>query len=84
MTAIGEQLAARPGLSLSGLMGSEIDARKLVSSLTLFERVASRLDETDGLARAHVLAGAARMLLAAAAAEGYEACPLTLRRLDFQ
>ena len=37
--AVAEQLTSR-GRSLRTLMGSEIDARKLVSSLTLFEHVA--------------------------------------------
>jgi hypothetical protein len=62
-------------------MGSEIDAVKLVSSLTLFERVANRLDATEGLERAGVLAKAAKRVLAAAAAEGYPPCAFTLTRL---
>ena len=81
-TAIAEQLDARPELELSSLMGSEIDAVKLVSSLTLFERVASRLDATEGLERARVLADVARRILDAAAAEGYRPCAFTLSRLS--
>ena len=71
VAAIAEQLATRPGLSVATLMGSEIDARKLVSSLTLFERVA-----------AGALADASRTLLGRAAAEGYPRCAFTLGRLD--
>lgn len=77
VTAIAEQVAIRPGLQLSSLMGSEIDASKLVSSLTLFERVASRL-EPDGIEHGRVVADAARAVLAAAAAEGYPPCAFTL------
>jgi len=81
VTAIAEQLAIRPGLQLSSLMGSEIDAVKLVSSLTLFERVANRLEPTKAIEHARVLADAARVVLAAAAAEGYPPCAFTLNRL---
>ena len=71
VAAIAEQLATRPGLSVATLMGSEIDARKLVSSLTLFERVAGG-----------ALADAARTVLDRAAAEGYPRCPFTIGRLE--
>jgi uncharacterized protein (DUF1810 family) len=81
IAAVAEQLASRQGLRLSSLMGSEIDAVKLVSSLTLFESVASRLDPTDGIEHAREVADAARVVLAAAAAEGYPPCPFTLSRL---
>jgi uncharacterized protein (DUF1810 family) len=81
VTAIAAQLAAHPGLLLSSLMGSEIDARKLVSSLTLFERVAARLDESDAHEQAGQVADAARKVLATAAAEGYPRCAFTLQRL---
>jgi uncharacterized protein (DUF1810 family) len=55
VTAIAEQLDARPGLRLSSLRGSEIDAIKV---------------------------DAARAVLAAAGAQGYPPCALTLTRLN--
>ena len=82
VSAISEQLATRPGLTVATLMGSEIDARKLVSSLTLFEPVARNLDGTDAPEWGRALADAARALLDKAAAEGYPACAHTLDRLD--
>ena len=82
VAAIAEQLDARPELELSSLLGSEIDAVKLVSSLTLFERVAARLDAAERLERARDLANAARRVLKAAAAEGYPPCAFTLTRLS--
>src|SRR5215213_5808856 len=42
-TAVADQLDGRPSSSLRGLMGSQVDALKLVSSLTLFRHVAARL-----------------------------------------
>lgn len=64
------------------LMGSGIDARKLVSCLTLFEAVARALDQqepTPDLAR---LATQAHEILEAAEAQGYARCPVTLQRLS--
>ena len=80
-SAIAEQCATRPGLTVATLMGSEIDARKLVSSLTLFERVARGLDGADAPAWARALADTSRQVLDRAAAEGYPACAHTLDRL---
>ena len=76
VTAVAHQLATRPGLSLAALMGSEIDARKLVSSLTLFEYVARQLVPRSG--RARQLAEVSGQVLDAAIAEGYPRCALTL------
>ena len=81
VSAIAEQCATRPGLTVATLLGSEIDARKLVSSLTLFERVARGLDGADAPAWARALADTSRHLLDRAAAEGYPACAHTLDRL---
>jgi uncharacterized protein (DUF1810 family) len=78
--AVAEQLR-RGGPSLEGLMGSEIDVLKLVSSLTLFGRVARRLYEAEGLDEYRWVAESADEVLARAAAEGYGACEHTLRRL---
>lgn len=74
--AVEEQLATRPDLSLTALMGSEIDARKLVSSLTLFEAVAREAASRSD--RSRQLADVSRRVLDAAAAEGYPACAFTL------
>jgi uncharacterized protein (DUF1810 family) len=81
VTAIADQCEARPGLRLSSLMGSEIDARKLVSSLTLFQHVAEQLDVSEGLERGATLAAVARAVLNVAAAQGYPPCTFTLSRL---
>jgi len=59
---------------LAKLMGSEIDALKLVSSMTLFAHVAKTL----GLA---AMAGHAEAILAAAAAQGYARCAYTEAQL---
>jgi len=77
LTAIADR-----SVSLTALMGSEIDSRKLVSSLTLFEHVARQLDRSERLERARPLAEIAGRLLAAAAAEGYAPCAHTMGRLD--
>ncbi len=82
VSAIAEQLATRPGLTVATLMGSEIAARKLVSSLTLFERVARGLDPTGAPDWVRALAASSRTVLDKAAAEGYPACAHTLDRLD--
>ena len=67
--------------SLRALMGSDIDARKVVSSLTLFRHVARTLYEREGLDEYRALAGAADAVLARAAGEGYPPCVHTLERL---
>ncbi|HET7217029.1 MAG TPA: DUF1810 family protein [Vicinamibacterales bacterium] len=83
LTAVAEQL--RSGrVSLDALMGSTIDARKLVSSLTLFGHVAEKVAATDDLDDLHECESIARVageVLAIAAAEGYPACAYTLRHL---
>ena len=82
VSAIEEQLATHPGLSVATLMGSDIDARKLVSSLTLFEPVARSLDGDHAPAWARALGDASRAVLERAAAEGYPPCALTRGRLE--
>jgi hypothetical protein len=62
-------------------MGSDLDARKLVSSLTLFGSVARALYEADGFEACRAMASAADEVLAFAAAQGYPPCAYTLRRL---
>jgi uncharacterized protein (DUF1810 family) len=77
--AVAEQL--RSGVALSTLMGSDIDARKVVSSLTLFGHVARKLERADGLEEYRSLVRVADEVLAVAAAQGYPPCAYTLRQL---
>lgn len=80
-TAVAERLNARQPGSLRVLMGSDIDARKVVSSLTLFGRVAEGLHAAEGLEVYQRLASVADEVLAAAVAEGFAPCEYTLHRL---
>jgi uncharacterized protein (DUF1810 family) len=68
--------------SLAALMGSEIDAQKLVSSLTLFGDVARKLHGFEGGVEYDALARVADEVLAAAAAQGYPPCAYTRRFLE--
>jgi uncharacterized protein (DUF1810 family) len=68
---------------LEAVMGSRIDAQKLVSSLTLFVHLARRLGTTDRPDLA-LLADEATAVLAAAAAQGYPACAFTERALSLR
>ena len=94
--AVEEQLATDsaagkgPALRLSTLMGSEIDARKLVSSLTLFAEIAKRLaasarvesedaGETEEYA---AMASTVDRILTIASSQGYPRCDFTLRHLQ--
>jgi uncharacterized protein (DUF1810 family) len=77
-TAVAEQV--RKGAAIERLMGSSIDATKLVSSLTLFSEVARSLSDSPTDANA-VLADLAEEVLIAAAAQGYHRCHHTLDRL---
>lgn len=76
------QVRRVPPPPLHVLMGSRIDALKLVSSLTLFEGVALRLaagESNDDVAQ---LAERAGEVLAIAAAQGYPRCALTAATLS--
>lgn len=79
--AVAEELATGRTKSLRTLMGSDIDARKVVSSLTLFEQVARKLFEVEGLEACGPIAKVADEVLAVAASQGYPPCSFTLRRL---
>lgn len=63
------------GIRLDVLMGAEIDAMKLVSSLTLFEAVARQPGGDSGLAKA------ATAVLDRAGRDGFPRCAYTLARL---
>jgi uncharacterized protein (DUF1810 family) len=78
--AVLEQL--KRGVPLRVLMGSEIDVLKLVSALTLFGQVATRLHETERLEACHSVGVVANDVLAMAASQGYPPCAFTLRRLQ--
>lgn len=78
-TAVAERL--RAGSPLRSIMGSEIDAKKIVSSLTLFRHVSRRLSATEDHDDYEALATVADEVLTAAAAEGYSPCAHTLVRL---
>ena len=77
-TAVAEHV--RNGAALDRLMGSSIDATKLVSSLTLFGKVARSLSDSRTDANA-ALANLAEEVLIAGAAQGYQRCHHTLRTL---
>jgi len=69
------QLQREPAPALADVMGSEIDALKLVSSMTLFREVARRVDDRD-------LAAKAEAILEAAKSQGYRECEFTLEALS--
>src|SRR5204863_8744286 len=74
---------ARPA-RLEELMGSHIDALKLVSSMTLFRQVTRTLGTDDSRPQLAAMTEHADIILAAAAAQGYGRCTYTeehLRRL---
>ena len=76
--AVSEQLVR--GIRLEDLMGSQIDALKLVSSLTLFRAAAEQLAREDP-----VYASLAERLAASlgqTSEQGYPACDFTLARID--
>ena len=72
----------RRGVPLSRLMGAPIDVLKLVSSLTLFGSIASRLHGTEANDEWRLLADVAAEILEAAQSEGYPPCQYTLRSLN--
>ena len=69
------------GTPLPLLMGSEIDARKLISSMTLFGHVARRLAAGESDADYETLASRADEILAIGGRQGYERCQFTQRHL---
>jgi uncharacterized protein (DUF1810 family) len=78
-SAVAGQLES--GKPLAVVMGSSIDALKLVSSLTLFAPVARQLHAAGGLDAHRNLATTAERVLAIAAEQGYPQCDFTLARL---
>jgi uncharacterized protein (DUF1810 family) len=78
VAAISEQLVR--GIRVEDLMGSRIDALKLVSSLTLFRAAAEQLAREDPTFASPAEGLAA--LLGQTARQGYPACDFTLARID--
>ena len=78
---VADQLRTGRTPSLRALMGSDVDARKVVSSLTLFGHVARTLHRVEGLDACEAIANVAEDVLALAAVQGYPPCAHTLRRL---
>lgn len=74
---VDEQLRGPSAMHLDRLMGSEIDAMKLVSSMTLFAEIAgdARLRDIAGIAELGTLANE---ILETASAAGYPKCEHTL------
>jgi len=68
-------------IRISELMGSETDALKLVSCMTLFQHVASTLYATDPEPLFAAMADHADAILEAAASQGYTRCTYTERHL---
>jgi uncharacterized protein (DUF1810 family) len=69
------------GTKLRHLMASNIDALKLVSSMTLFEHTASVANATDPSPELSELATLAKEILAIAQEQGYLRCRFTLDAL---
>lgn len=81
-SAVVEQLER--GVTLIDLMASSIDVTKLISSMTLFAHLATRLHETGGHVEYESVARAAATILERAAEEGYPPCQFTLRAVANQ
>jgi uncharacterized protein (DUF1810 family) len=71
----------RRGVPLPLLMRSEIDARKLISSLTLFTRVADRLSGSEPDDEYRDIFTLGGEILRLAERQGYEPCAFTAARL---
>jgi uncharacterized protein (DUF1810 family) len=78
--AVNSQL--KRGKPLRELMGSDIDAKKLVSSLTLFGHVSRTLRDSEKDDAYNSLTAVVDEVLSFAAAEGYPPCAYTLKRLQ--
>jgi uncharacterized protein (DUF1810 family) len=77
VAAVSEQLVR--GIRMEDLMGNQIDALKLVSSLTLFRAAAEQLAREDPTFAS--LAERLAALLEQTSEQGYPACDFTLARI---
>jgi uncharacterized protein (DUF1810 family) len=75
-SAAAEQV--RKGVPIETLMGSPIDATKLISSMTLFRGVAARLHQATGDEQFDTFARLAAEILAAGSRQGYPPCQESL------
>ena len=71
-------------IRLEELMGSQVDALKLVSCMTLFQHVARALYVVDPQPRFAAMGEHTDAILAAAAADGYARCAYTEEHLRRQ
>jgi len=73
----------RQEVRLTYLMGSDIDTRKLISSMTLFRTIAERVPDGEPyVQQLQELAALAEEVLARGAAQGYPPCSYTVEFLD--
>ncbi len=72
--AVREHLDNHPPVALRTVMGSDIDALKLVSSMTLFRAIAEQVGDHD-------VSSVAQAILRAAKAEGFRECQFTMTQL---
>jgi uncharacterized protein (DUF1810 family) len=79
--AVASRLKSDPHERLEALMGSSIDTQKLVSSLTLFGRVAEALHLSEGLEAYAALVASCEEVLSVAESQGYPPCRFTLERM---
>jgi uncharacterized protein (DUF1810 family) len=79
--AVRTQIDCRPAPRLDAVMGSEIDALKLVSSMTLFREVARRVNARDPQPDYADMAASADAILSVARQQGYAECRFTIDAL---
>ena len=72
--AVRRHLERESPAGLRTLMGSDVDALKLVSSMTLFREIARRLGDDE-------VASVAQAILRAAKAQGFAECEFTKRQI---
>ena len=74
-TAVRAHVDRQPAAPLRTIMGSDIDALKIVSSMTLFHEVARRSGDEE-------MASVAKAILDAAKQQGFAQCEFTLGRIS--
>jgi len=79
--AVRDHLARARPVNLDVLMGSRIDALKIVSCITLFEHIAKQLSAVDPCPRFTSMVEHAEAILTATTRQGYRRCAFTEERL---
>jgi uncharacterized protein (DUF1810 family) len=79
--AVASALRRQPAPRLDQVMGSRIDAQKVVSSVTLFGEVARHLHEEESSVECAALSADAATVLHVAGSQGYPPCAFTQRAL---